>query len=327
MENQGSERGRRIFYSWQSDTAPRENRNLIQEAIERAAKSLAAQLHASDRPEVQTSSSNVIGARSISEVIFERIRSADVFVADVSLVVSPRFQPTTGAALLRTLLDVPRSSSRKPERASPNPNVLVETGYALNALGEGRMVLVANTAFGRIEDLPFDLRGRLSFTYEVRAGGELGEPRKKLARGFEQILGPMLTLPRTGLDVRIDVGVYALVPADLGTGVSGGQTRMLGITVRNFSDFALRLTWLGFEEAGGDRGFAPSNIASQLAQPIPPRDSRVFTMPPEIVEGRDDLPKIRVVAKDSLARVWYADPGALLDALAANAKGAREATP
>ena len=49
----------------------------------------------------------------------------------------------------------------------PNPNVLVELGYALGKLGEGKVVCVHNLVTGRVEDLPFDIRGRTVATYEL----------------------------------------------------------------------------------------------------------------------------------------------------------------
>ena len=45
-------------------------------------------------------------------------------------------------------------------RLIPNPNVLLELGYASKAIGWERIVMVANTAFGQPEELPFDLRKR-----------------------------------------------------------------------------------------------------------------------------------------------------------------------
>ena len=42
----------------------------------------------------------------------------------------------------------------------PNPNVMLEYGYALDALGNQRLIGVFNKAFGKPDDLPFDLRHR-----------------------------------------------------------------------------------------------------------------------------------------------------------------------
>lgn len=44
----------------------------------------------------------------------------------------------------------------------PNPNVLIEYGYALKVLGESRVVAVMNTAHGQAsrDNMPFDLLNR-----------------------------------------------------------------------------------------------------------------------------------------------------------------------
>ena len=50
------------------------------------------------------------------------------------------------------------SDSKDEERKTPNPNVLIELGFAIAYLGWNRIVLLFNTAFGDInKDIPFDL--------------------------------------------------------------------------------------------------------------------------------------------------------------------------
>ena len=50
-------------------------------------------------------------------------------------------------------------------RLTPNPNVLIELGYALKRLGWNYIVMIFNTAFGNVKDLPFDLRMKRVITY------------------------------------------------------------------------------------------------------------------------------------------------------------------
>jgi hypothetical protein len=53
-------------------------------------------------------------------------------------------------------------------KAIPNPNVMVELGYALHSIGFERIIAILNTASGYgIEDLPFDIRHRRILTYEL----------------------------------------------------------------------------------------------------------------------------------------------------------------
>src|SRR5690606_28310911 len=43
-------------------------------------------------------------------------------------------------------------------KKTPNPNVLVELGYSIAKLGWSRIILVCNTVYGGINELPFDIR-------------------------------------------------------------------------------------------------------------------------------------------------------------------------
>lgn len=98
------------------------------------------------------------GAPDIGQTILEKIGVSDLFVGDVSIVNG----------------DAPE------ERRTSNPNVLVETGYALGTIGPRRVLLDMNTAFGRPEDLPFDLRGKRALTYELSKDNAKDAARKAL---------------------------------------------------------------------------------------------------------------------------------------------------
>lgn len=74
------------------------------------------------------------GTPDIASTIFNKIRETGIFVADLTL----SFQAATG-------------------KKSPNPNVLIELGYAFSAINDSRVISVMNTAFGGPNDLPFDL--------------------------------------------------------------------------------------------------------------------------------------------------------------------------
>ena len=112
------------------------------------------------------------GAPDIAHAIFQKIEKAAAFVADVSIVNEGLGRPT------------------------PNPNVLVEVGYALKTLGNPRILLVANTANGPVESLPFDLRTKRVLTYHLAPGaGDKPEQRKKLQQGLERALRVILAAP------------------------------------------------------------------------------------------------------------------------------------
>src|SRR3989338_4478371 len=77
----------------------------------------------------------------IANAIFKKIEGADAFVEDISIVMKSR------------------------KRISPNPNVLIELGYALKTLGHEKVIMVFNEAYGKKEKLPFDLKYRRLLTY------------------------------------------------------------------------------------------------------------------------------------------------------------------
>lgn len=126
---------RTIFYSWQSDLPNRTNRGFIQDALERVAEDVRSDDALAIEPVVDRDTAGVPGSPAISDTILQKIGRADVFVPDVSIVMS-------GSA----------------GRSSPNPNVVMELGYAVAQLGWDRIIMVMNTAFGDVTQLPFDLR-------------------------------------------------------------------------------------------------------------------------------------------------------------------------
>lgn len=176
---------RTIFYSWQSDLDGAGNRNFIEEALKRALKSIGKDKSEIIEPVLDRDTAGLSGSPSITESIFEKIALADVFVADVSII-----------------------NKDSDERRTPNPNILVELGYAVAQLGWNRVLLVQNNAFGGPEELPFDLRGRRVITYTFRReSGDRSEARGLLQGRLE-----------AGLRAVIDSSNYLSLPA--GPGIS-----------------------------------------------------------------------------------------------------------
>lgn len=134
---------RTIFYSWQSDLPSKANRNLIEDSLRRAIKAIHKDESEYIEPVLDRDTVGISGSPSISESIFSKIAMADVFVADISII-----------------------NSSQESKSTPNPNVLIELGYAISQLGWDRIILVQNVTFGSPERLPFDLRGRRVVTYD-----------------------------------------------------------------------------------------------------------------------------------------------------------------
>jgi hypothetical protein len=145
-----------VFYSWQSDLPNATNRGFIQQALEEAAFAIASDASVAIEPVVDRDTKGVSGSPDIAATIFSKIATSDVFVADVSII------------------------GRDQNRATPNPNVLIELGFALKAIGYERVILVFNQAFGKVEELPFDLRARRVLTYDMPADNKPRGPERKI---------------------------------------------------------------------------------------------------------------------------------------------------
>jgi hypothetical protein len=160
-----------IFYSWQSDRPNPVNRGFIQKALENAARSIRDDETIQVEPRVDSDTSGVGGAPDIARTILSKIERCDIFVCDVSIINSELIV-----------------EGDKKYRATPNPNVMLELGYAIKAVSEQRIILMMNTAYGGPEMLPFDLRGKRVVQYNMPEEAEHQHLRAEVRRGLERQL-------------------------------------------------------------------------------------------------------------------------------------------
>ena len=164
-----------VFYSWQSDLPNATNRGFIQTALEAATRTLREDGSVQVEPVLDRDTAGVPGSPDISSTIFGKIDQALIFVGDVSIV---------------------NQGTKQVRRLTPNPNVLIELGYALKVLGPHRIIMVMNTAFGAVEELPFDLRLKRVLTYNAAPGdSERAPERKKLQGALEYCIRDILLAP------------------------------------------------------------------------------------------------------------------------------------
>lgn len=155
----------KIFYSWQSDCPSNTNRNLINTALEKAIESLQKDDTTTINPVMDRDTLGVPGSPDIVHSIFSKIDNTFAFVCDVSII-----DPTSS-------------------RPAPNPNVLVELGYAVKTLGWDRIIMVMNTEYGEPDRLPFDLKSKRVLTYKLSATEEEKAPiRNSLSKTFATAL-------------------------------------------------------------------------------------------------------------------------------------------
>ena len=146
-----------VFFSWQSDLDPKETRYIIQEAIKAAKKSLKNIVTIeSDRD-----TKGQTGSPNIEEVIFNKIKNCDIFIADVSIV--NKYTTVSSCSFDEGELtgaseeNDENYSKEKKVRYTPNPNVMEELGYAAAIVDWNNVICIMNTDYGKKEELPFDL--------------------------------------------------------------------------------------------------------------------------------------------------------------------------
>lgn len=124
-----------IFYSWQSDLS----KDLCQSAIRQSIRSAINKIEAEQSDQhlfLDEATRNKPGSPNIPQSIFEKISASDIFICDL------------------TTINEDYDTGKK----TPNPNVLIELGFAIAHLGWGRIIMVCNTNYGTFpNDLPFDI--------------------------------------------------------------------------------------------------------------------------------------------------------------------------
>lgn len=132
-----------IFYSWQSDLPGKYNRSFIGDCLQKALNNLNKSDDYIVELNLDRDTKGEPGTPDIVNTIFKKITNSNIFVCDISII-----------------------NQGSETRKMPNPNVLLELGYAASILGWENVVCVYNTSFGKVEDLPFDLKFRRPILYQ-----------------------------------------------------------------------------------------------------------------------------------------------------------------
>ena len=144
---------RTIFYAWQSDTPSRSGTDLVERALKTAIAHVSSELAIELKLDRDTQ--GVPGSPQIIDAILRKIQQCSVMVADVTF--------------------VGRVVREGHTKGLPNPNVMMEFGFALEAIGWKRIITVLNEHDGPIRDLPFDIASRrLSIVYRCAPGDDEG---------------------------------------------------------------------------------------------------------------------------------------------------------
>lgn len=148
----------KIFYSWQSDLPGSRTRNFIRECIDDAID--LAQESETIEAERDEATIGTTGSPNIVTTLFSKIDNSDLFIADLSLCFS---------------------ENQKGEKKSPNPNVLLELGYAVKTLGWERVICLCNTEYG--DDYPFDIAHNRITNYTL-----VGKSKKEVKADIARII-------------------------------------------------------------------------------------------------------------------------------------------
>ena len=133
----------KLFYSWQSDIQKHINSSFIDEAIRTALREIQ-ELNPDQVITADRDTKGEAGAVDIQQTILKKIKSADMFVFDVSII----------------------NSQCEGIKKSINSNVAFELGYAVSEAGWSNIILVFNENYGDVKrDIPFDLQRHRAITY------------------------------------------------------------------------------------------------------------------------------------------------------------------
>jgi hypothetical protein len=169
-----------VFYSWQSDSPRRTNRELIEEAIQQALNRIGSDAELEIEPVLDRDTLGEPGSPAIADTIFRKIDECTLFICDVTIV----------------------TQSRTP-KASPNPNVLIELGYAAARLGWQHIICVMNRIYGGPSKLPFDLRNRRwPIQYSLSSSASDEDKSQELRRLSEEIELAVRTAVSSGILAR-----------------------------------------------------------------------------------------------------------------------------
>ena len=171
----------KVFYSWQSDIDEKINRYFIYEALKRAAKKLRNE--GAFDIEIDQATRDEPGTPDITDTIFKKIDECSIFIADISFI-----------------------NTKTARRRTPNPNVLIELGYAIKKIGFEKIILIFNDEFGKLEKLPFDINHRRPMQYSYTSSMEKKMVLDNLVTNLENAI--LLIDRKTMTQEKVEFNLY-----------------------------------------------------------------------------------------------------------------------
>ncbi len=135
-----------IFYSWQSDLPKETNLSAVRQSLRNASNFVEIEIE-DTRIEIDEATRDTAGSPNVPKTIFDKISASDIFICDLTTI---------------------NASAPIEFKRVPNPNVLIELGYAIATLGWERIIMVFNEAHGIFPtDLPFDIDRHRSTPFKI----------------------------------------------------------------------------------------------------------------------------------------------------------------
>lgn len=168
-----------VFFAWQADIERRVSKNFVKKALDKAIRKTNLDLMPYEAMRSSQDTEGVPGSPDVAQTIFAKIEASTAFLCDITTVY------------------------RNSRRALPNPNVMIEYGWAMAKLGDQRIIMVFNEAYGDgLTDRPFDMvHKRGPITYNLPAGSDEQTKQselEKLIPKIGQALKAIAALPPIG---------------------------------------------------------------------------------------------------------------------------------
>jgi hypothetical protein len=283
-----------IFYAWQSDRPQNTHRYLIRDAAKEAVKRIGRDVDVEDSPRLDQDTKNVPGTPEIAGTIFRKIQESGAFIADLTFI---------GATNLHD----------GDKKLLPNPNVLLELGYAARSIGWDRIICVMNTIYGPVEEQIFDLKQRrwpICYRLEGESPEDIQKARKYLSDELQNAIRMVMNSGHEAVEEAIsrltpevlrvmedyrDAGWFGIADADLTRvgvrWVADAFARLLDLrlirayfepSAPNVNRFVYTWTYTGkLVIKKIERNFPP----------IPPRDIKEkIAVDPAVPESQSSLP-------------------------------------
>lgn len=171
----------KVFFAFQMDIDDKFGKGFIQSAIE-----ITIQKFKKDGIELilDYGFKNVPGTTVLIDEMLKKSKESDMVLVDLTFTSSKNRFVGKKISFFKKEMHI---SDKVADKKSPNPNVLLETGYAWAQKGHYRTLVVMNEAFGLPSELPVDLEGfRWGITYclNEKNNSDRKEIREQLAIDF-----------------------------------------------------------------------------------------------------------------------------------------------